>query len=157
MNPKFTKLLNFSPAYADNFVFDTSFNSGVTDLTTKPTEMKFTLKSEEAIQLAFAVYLNTFLPYEAWWYWVFFLTPDIGMIGYLVNTRVGAFTYNLLHHKGVALVIYIIGLSISSDALQFTGLLLFGHSAFDRMLGYGLKYADSFHNTHLGFIGKAAK
>jgi hypothetical protein len=119
--------------------------------------MKILLKSEEAIQLAFAVYLNSFLPYEAWWYWVFFLAPDIGMIGYLVNPRIGAFTYNLLHHKGVALALYIVALSTSSDVLQFTGLLLFGHSAFDRMLGYGLKYADSFQNTHLGLIGKASK
>jgi hypothetical protein len=32
---------------------------------------------------------------------------------------------------------------------------LFGHSAFDRMLGYGMKYTDSFQHTHLGLIGKA--
>jgi hypothetical protein len=118
--------------------------------------MKTLLKSEEAIQFAFAVYLNSFLPYAWWWYWIFFLLPDIGFIGYAVNTRVGAFTYNFLHHKGVALALYVLGLSFSLHELQFAGLLLFGHSAFDRMVGYGLKYSDSFHHTHLGMVGKAA-
>jgi hypothetical protein len=118
--------------------------------------MKTLLKTEEAVQLVFAVYLNTFLPYAWWWYWAFFLLPDIGFIGYAVNTRIGAFTYNILHHKGIALAIYILGFSFTNFELQFTGLLLFGHSAFDRMLGYGMKYTDSFQRTHLGWIGKAA-
>ena len=119
--------------------------------------MKNLLKSEEAFQLAFAVYLNTCLPFEWWWYWVLFLTPDIGMLGYVINPRIGAIIYNLFHYKGIALLIYVTGLSLSNVELQFTGLLLFGHSAFDRMLGYGLKYADDFHNTHLGLIGKASR
>jgi hypothetical protein len=31
---------------------------------------------------------------------------------------------------------------------------LLGHSSFDRVLGYGLKYDDDFKHTHLGWIGK---
>ena len=31
---------------------------------------------------------------------------------------------------------------------------LFGHSSFDRVMGYGLKHEDSFQNTHLGGIGR---
>ena len=116
--------------------------------------MKNMIRLEEALMLALAVYLNSFLPYSAWLYWVLFLTPDLGMIGYLVNSRVGAITYNLLHHKGVAILLYIAGIYLALPIFQFVGLLLFGHSAFDRMLGYGLKYNDSFHNTHLGWIGK---
>jgi hypothetical protein len=118
--------------------------------------MKNLLRLEEAAMLALSVYLNAFLSYSPWLYWILFLTPDIGMIGYLINTRIGAITYNVLHHKGVAILFYLAGLYLQNEALKFTGLLLFGHSAFDRMLGYGLKYNDSFHNTHLGFIGKQA-
>lgn len=118
--------------------------------------MKNILKAEEAAMLGLAIYLNNYLPFAWWWYWALFLLPDISMIGYLVNTRVGAIMYNLAHHKAVAIALYIAGLYMASDELQFTGLLLFGHSAFDRLLGYGLKYPDSFHNTHLGLIGKAA-
>ena len=116
--------------------------------------MKNLIRLEEALMLALAVYLNSFLSYSTWLYWILFLSPDIGMIGYLVNSRVGAFTYNLLHHKAGAILLYIIGAYFQIEVLQFTGLLLFGHSAFDRMLGYGLKFNDSFHHTHLGWIGK---
>jgi hypothetical protein len=40
-------------------------------------------------------------------------------------------------------------------AMQLAGLIMFGHSAFDRLLGYGLKFKDSFNHTHLGHIGKS--
>lgn len=116
--------------------------------------MKILLRLEELMQFLLAVFLFVFLPYAWWWYWVFFLLPDIGFIGYAVNTKVGAFTYNILHHKGVALGVYVLGLSLANFELQFAGLLLFGHSAFDRVFGYGLKYTDSFKHTHLGWIGK---
>jgi hypothetical protein len=118
--------------------------------------MKNVLRLEEVGILALSVYLSNFLPYAWWWYWVLFLAPDIGLTGYAVNPRAGALIYNLFHHKGIAVLIYITGLSTGSHELQFTGLLLLGHSSFDRILGYGLKYADNFHNTHLGLIGKAA-
>lgn len=116
--------------------------------------MKNMLKLEELVQLAVAVWLALQLPYPGWWYGALFLTPDIGMLGYLVNTRVGAITYNVFHHKGLALGIYLVGLILPAIPLQFAGLLLFGHSAFDRVFGYGLKYSDHFKNTHLGWIGK---
>lgn len=116
--------------------------------------MKTTLKLEEAGMLALAIYLNSFLSYPAWLFWALFLAPDIGMIGYAVNTRVGALLYNVFHHKGLAVALYIIGNVFNFEPLQFVGLLLFGHSAFDRLLGYGLKYPDNFKNTHLGWIGK---
>jgi hypothetical protein len=104
--------------------------------------------------LLFAVYLSTELSYPQWMYWALFLTPDIGFIGYTMNAKVGAFTYNFLHHKGVAIAIYLLGLYFYAEPFQFAGLLLFGHSSFDRVLGYGLKFEDSFQHTHLGWIGK---
>ncbi len=114
------------------------------------------IRIEEALMLGLAIWLNASLPFAWWYYWAWFLAPDVGMVGYLANPRVGAITYNTLHHKGVAIGTYLLGLYLSSPHVQFAGLLLFGHSSFDRMLGYGLKYPDSFHNTHLGFIGKKA-
>ncbi len=118
--------------------------------------MKSLLKLEELLLLAFfAVLANTLLPYAWWWYWVLFLTPDLGIIGYLVNPRFGAATYNILHHKGIAVACFAAGYWLSNDPLQFTGLLMLGHSSFDRVFGYGLKFNDNFKNTHLGWIGGA--
>ena len=45
-------------------------------------------------------------------------------------------------------------LKLESLALFLLGIFLFAHSAFDRIFGYGLKYADAFQHTHLGWIGK---
>ena len=116
--------------------------------------MKQLLKAEEAALLAFSITLNNLLvPYAWWWYWLLFLTPDISMIGYAINTKFGAAFYNVVHHKGLAFLLFALGLILASPTFQFVGLLLLGHSAFDRVLGYGLKYPDNFKNTHLGWIG----
>jgi hypothetical protein len=71
------------------------------------------------------------------------------MLGYLINTRAGALLYNLFHHKAVALVIAATGYWMGAEWLIATGILLFAHSSFDRMLGYGLKYSTGFKDTHL--------
>lgn len=116
--------------------------------------MKQLVKAEEAALLAFSITLNNLLiPYAWWWYWLLFLTPDISMIGYAINTKIGATLYNVAHHKGMAFLLFVAGLVSSSPTLEFVGLLLLGHSSFDRVLGYGLKYPDNFKNTHLGWIG----
>src|SRR4051812_41151996 len=118
--------------------------------------MKTTLKLEEAGMLLLAIFLYyTTLHYKGWVFWALLLAPDISMLGYLAGTRVGAFVYNLFHHKGLAVLIYIAGLWMVSEPLQLAGLVLFGHSSFDRIQGYGLKYSDAFSHTHLGKIGKA--
>lgn len=116
--------------------------------------MKNLLRIEEALQLILCIVLVYQLPYPGWLYWALFLTPDLGMLGYIVSPAVGAALYNLLHHKGIALSLYLAGLYLNSQELLFTGFLLFGHSSFDRIFGYGLKYSDNFKNTHLGWIGK---
>jgi hypothetical protein len=115
--------------------------------------MKNTLRIEEVMQFALSVYLYNQLSYSGWLYAALFLAPDIGMAGYVFGTRAGAITYNILHHKGLAIVIYLIGIYASYDTLAIVGLILFGHSAFDRILGFGLKYFDNFKHTHLGWIG----
>ena len=117
--------------------------------------MKSILRVEEALQLLLAVYLVNQLPYPGWVYWAFFLAPDIGMIGYAFNTKIGSICYNVFHHKGIAIAFYLSGIYLNIPELVFTGLLLFGHSAFDRIFGYGLKYPDHFKNTHLGWIGRS--
>jgi hypothetical protein len=115
--------------------------------------MKTTLKLEEVTMLFFSVYLFNNLTFNWWWYLILFLLPDISFLGYAVNNKFGAFLYNVFHHKGVAILLYIIGVYSINEYLQLAGIILFGHSSFDRILGYGLKYTDSFNNTHLGKIG----
>ncbi len=116
--------------------------------------MKNLLKLEEAFMFGLTIFLFSRLDYAWWWYPVLILTPDLSMVGYLINTRVGAFTYNFVHHKALGISIYVLGLVLANQPLQLAGLILFGHSSMDRALGYGLKYPDSFQHTHLGMIGR---
>lgn len=116
--------------------------------------MKTTLKIEELAQFLLGIFFFSQLDYAWWWFPALLLTPDIGMVGYLVNTRVGAFTYNLFHHKAIAIALGLSGFYLNNSMLILIGVILFSHASFDRIFGYGLKYPDSFKNTHLGNIGK---
>lgn len=116
--------------------------------------MKTTLKLEELMMFVLGIYLFSMLDYTWWWCLVLILTPDIGMVGYLFGNRTGAFSYNVFHHKGIAILIYLTGIYFSLPLCQLIGVILFSHSALDRMLGYGLKYDKGFKFTHLGEIGE---
>lgn len=127
--------------------------------------MKNLLRLEELVQflVCLLALIDAGMP---WWvYLILLVGPDIGMLGYLINPRAGAIAYNLLHHKGVAFVLLVSGLylnavtlfqpaSWNTDLVLWTGIILFGHSSMDRIFGYGLKFGDDFHHTHLGWIGK---
>ncbi|MCP4168955.1 MAG: DUF4260 domain-containing protein [Chloroflexi bacterium] len=117
--------------------------------------MKNLIRLEQLFLVILSIYLFSTLEYAWWWYAILFLTPDLSMAGYLAGPRVGAVTYNLVHHKGVAVALYVAGALLGSQPLQLAGVILLGHSSFDRVFGYGLKYPDSFQHTSLGMIGKA--
>jgi hypothetical protein len=116
--------------------------------------MKNLLKLEELFLFVLSLFLFANLDYPWWLYPVFFFVPDLGMIGYLGGPKVGAMVYNFVHHKALAVGMYILGLILTSSPLQFAGLILLGHTSLDRVLGYGLKYPESFQSTHLGKIGR---
>lgn len=116
--------------------------------------MKNLLRFEEAAMFIVTVYLLNLHEVPWWIYIILVLGPDIGMLGYLVNDKIGAICYNVFHHKGIAIAVYGLGIYIQNEAMQVTGLVLFGHSSMDRVFGYGLKYFTGFTSTHLGVIGK---
>jgi hypothetical protein len=116
--------------------------------------MKSIIKLEEFGLFLFGIYLFNQLDYDWWWFLVFILAPDFSMIGYVFGNKLGAFLYNLVHHRGIAILIYLAGVYFSNNLIQLTGIILFSHSSMDRMIGYGLKYETGFKYTHLGEIGK---
>jgi len=116
--------------------------------------MKTMLKLEELLMFVFGLYLFSLLSYEWWWFLVLLFVPDIGMLGYVLNPKIGAICYNLSHHKGLALGIYLLGVYLSISLCQLLGSILFAHAAMDRIFGYGLKFDKGFTYTHLGEIGR---
>jgi len=85
--------------------------------------------------------------------WALFIillfTPDISMLGYLKDRRLGALTYNLIHNYVIAIILVSIGLIVGNVQLQYTGLILIAHVGLDRSLGFGLKYKSGFNHTHI--------
>lgn len=114
--------------------------------------MKNLLRLEEIAMAAAGIYLLNVhnLNISIWLWLLIFFSPDISMLGYLANSKVGAITYNIFHHKGIAIVIMSIGYFMKVEIVLAIGILIFAHASFDRVLGYGLKYYNSFNNTHLG-------
>jgi len=115
--------------------------------------MKTLLKTEELAEALFALVVFAHLPYAWWVLPATFLLPDLSMAGYFAGPRVGAICYNLAHHKGLALAVGVAGWWLGQPVLRLAGTVLLFHSAFDRLLGYGLKYATGFRDTHLGHVG----
>ncbi|MDB5207896.1 MAG: hypothetical protein JWR72_2971 [Flavisolibacter sp.] len=114
--------------------------------------MKNLLRLEEVGMTAIGIYLLTIYDLNiATWIWFFiFFSPDVSMLGYLVNSKAGAIAYNFFHHKGIAIACIAIGYFTKVEVLFSIGILLFTHASFDRIVGYGLKYSTGFNDTHLG-------
>ncbi|KQX08892.1 DUF4260 domain-containing protein [Flavobacterium sp. Root420] len=116
--------------------------------------MKTIIKLEELGLFILGIYLFSLLNFEWWWFLVLILAPDLSMLGYIFGNKSGAFFYNIFHHRGIAVLLYILGCYLKMELLQLLGIILFSHSAMDRIFGYGLKYESGFKYTHLGEIGK---
>ena len=116
--------------------------------------MQKVIKLEELGLFILGIYFFNQLGYAWWWFLVLILAPDLSMIAYVFGDKVGAFFYNLAHHRGIAIVVYLLGIYFSIAEIQLSGVILFAHSSMDRMLGFGLKYETGFKFTHLGEIGK---
>lgn len=114
--------------------------------------MQTTLKLEELLMFILGVFAFNQLSFAWWWFVVLILIPDLGMLGYLINTKIGAIVYNAFHHKGIAIITFLLGTYLQNDVLKLAGIILFSHGSLDRVFGYGLKYSSSFYETHLGKI-----
>jgi Domain of unknown function (DUF4260) len=101
--------------------------------------MKTLTKLEEAALVVLALYLFLALDYAWWWFLLLFFLPDISLVGFLINKKAGATTYNFIHHKALSVALYLLGSFMQMPFLQVAGLVMLGHSSFDRLLGFELQ------------------
>lgn len=110
----------------------------------------FLLRMEGGVVLAAAV-----IAYQtsgaSWWLFAgLFLVPDVGMLGYVRGPAIGAVLYNAAHTYLAPAALLAGALWLTYPAAEIVALVWIAHIGFDRMVGYGLKYAVAFHATHLG-------
>jgi len=88
--------------------------------------------------------------------WLLFLAlilaPDLFMLGYLLNVRVGAAIYNAVHFYAGPLLFLAFSVFTHRPFLMPYGLIWTAHLGMDRMLGFGLKYPTGFKDTHLQHV-----
>lgn len=100
-----------------------------------------------ALLLCFYVYMH--FQFSLLLFFVFLLVPDISMLGYLFNNKIGALLYNIVHSIIPPTILMFIGFTTSSPSLLMVSLIWLSHIFLDRALGFGLKYKESFKQTHL--------
>jgi hypothetical protein len=83
-----------------------------------------------------------------------FFAPDLSFLAYLVSPRIGAVVYNLVHTTLGPLALLGFTILVANPLGQSIALIWLAHVGADRALGYGLKYATAFGDTHLGHIGR---
>ncbi|WP_150285258.1 DUF4260 domain-containing protein [Rummeliibacillus sp. TYF-LIM-RU47] len=97
--------------------------------------------------ICFLLYIH--LEYSILLFILFLLVPDITMLGYLINTKIGSMFYNLGHSLIIPFSLFIIAFITDSTSLLMIVIIWIAHISMDRSIGYGLKYNDAFKNTHL--------
>lgn len=116
--------------------------------------MQRTLKTEQMGIFVACLSVLIWLSVPWWVYPILLLGPDISMLGYLAGNKIGGALYNFFHFQGIGAILIVIGLNLNDHNYVIAGLIVIGHSAMDRVFGYGLKYLNGFKYTHLGEIGK---
>ncbi len=110
------------------------------------------LRIEEASLLTAALLLYAHMHFSWLLFAALFLAPDLFMLGYLANPRTGAAVYNLAHVLLLPLTLFALTFATNRPHLAAISIIWFSHIAFDRLLGYGLKYPAHFKDTHLQHI-----
>jgi len=83
---------------------------------------------------------------------IFLLAPDLAIIPYAINKRVGQIIYNLVHSLAFPLVLGMFSILNANELGLQASLIWFAHIGMDHLFGYGFKYPDSFKETHFSRI-----
>lgn len=116
--------------------------------------MKLLLALEFLALAASVAILFVIAGFSWWWLFVLFLVFDVSAVGYIVNPKMGAITYNIGHSIITPLLLLGIYFLHRQSWELLVALAWLFHIFVDRAVGYGLKYSDDFKHTHLGSIGK---
>src|SRR6059058_4358124 len=113
------------------------------------------LRTEEAALFLATLYSYRHLHFSWLLFAIFFLTPDLFMLGYLLNVRAGAAIYNLAHTLTLPLAVFFLSYLQHWRLAACMALIWTAHIAFDRLVGYGLKYPTYFKDTHFQHLSEA--
>lgn len=111
--------------------------------------VKWMLRLEGLTLLALAAGLYAHLIGDWKMFAILFLSPDVAFAAYLFGPRIGALGYNAVHSTIGPVALAAAATILNGHLALAVALIWLAHIGFDRALGYGLKYASAFGDTHL--------
>ncbi|MCC6615760.1 MAG: DUF4260 domain-containing protein [Anaerolineae bacterium] len=107
------------------------------------------LRLEGAAMLLGAIAAYAYTQGNGWAFVLLLIVPDLALLGYAVNPRVGSVAYDIAHFYALPVIVLAVAIYGSNPTLLHVGLIWFAHISMDRALGLGLKYATEAKETHL--------
>lgn len=112
------------------------------------------IKLENAFVFITVVTVYFMFGFSLWIFLIFLLVPDISMLGYLVNNKIGSVVYNIGHSYIIPIFMTLLYLAAGEILLLEIGLIWLAHISMDRTIGYGLKYTAGFNKTTIQKVWK---
>ncbi|CIT28002.1 MULTISPECIES: DUF4260 domain-containing protein [Bacilli] len=109
--------------------------------------MGILIRLENAFVFITAVIIYFMFGFSLWLFLILLLVPDISMLGYLYNNKIGSYIYNIGHSYIVPILITLLYLAMGVNFLLGIALIWLAHISMDRTIGYGLKYTVGFDKT----------
>lgn len=115
-----------------------------------PTAARVLVRVEGAAALALSFLLYAALE-QSWWLFAgLFLAPDLALLGYLANPKLGSRAYNALHTYVLPGALFALGFVSGRGAWMAVAFIWAAHIGLDRALGLGFKYPGRpFRETHV--------
>jgi hypothetical protein len=102
-----------------------------------------------ALVLACTAYQHFFAGHWGW-FALLFLVPDVSLLGFLrPPNKLSTGFYNVVHCYALPLLLGLAAWNRSSGPAGQFALIWVAHIGFDRFLGFGLKFPQSFRITHI--------
>lgn len=87
---------------------------------------------------------------DSWWrFAVLFLAPDLSFAAAAAGAEEGRLAYNVAHAAVIPASLAVLGIVAGWDLGVSVAIIWLAHLAFDRVVGYGLKYSLTKNDTHL--------
>jgi hypothetical protein len=107
------------------------------------------LKAEAMLALGVALAAYGYLGFSWWLFAALILAPDLSAIGYAFGVRAGSWAYDLAHTYVAPAAPAGLGLVLHEPLPMALAAIWAAHIAGDRVVGYGLKFASGWKDTHL--------
>jgi hypothetical protein len=109
------------------------------------------LRLESLLVLAATILAYRLVLHGPWWLFaVLFLVPDFSLAGYLLpDRRRAALLYNAIHSYLLPILLAFAAWQLPDIRMGQIAAIWIAHIAFDRLLGYGLKFSQAFKPTHI--------